>query len=139
MKGTYSCPVCMSDVPHTHDRRRWIGVDFDGTLAKDVWNRQSPYEVGSPIPEMVARVKLWLSLGFQVKVMTARMCPFSYTGNAIRDIKKMESILSAWCGQHIGRWLECTSTKDGLMEVLWDDRAVGVIKNTGQPVRGYSA
>ncbi len=133
--GSYACPICMKDIPHHHDMgRKWIGVDFDGTLSRDKHYRDSPYQVGEPIPAMVSRVREWIAKGYTVKLLTARMNPVSHTG-AIRDIQKMEVLLKAWCVEHLGVELECVMGKDGLMEVLWDDRAVQVIRDVGIPVQ----
>ena len=81
---------------------------------------------------MVNRVKDWISRGFTVKLLTARMNVKSSTG-VNRDICKMNTLLREWCLEHIGTVLECTNAKDGWMEVLWDDRAVSVIPDTGLP------
>lgn len=109
----------------------WIGVDFDGTIAYQVYNRTSPYELGEPIIEMVNRVKDWISKGYEVKLLTARMNKMSSLGME-RDLVKMERILKDWCFKHVGVELECTNMKDGWMDVLWDDRAVTADPNTGQ-------
>ena len=48
----------------------WIGVDLDGTLAKyGIWDGS----IGEPIPLMVERVKIWIALGVEVKIFTARV------------------------------------------------------------------
>ena len=112
---------------------RWIGVDFDGTLAYDPAKRTSPYDIGLPIVPMVNRVKMWIVQGYDVRLLTARMCKYSHTAKCYRDTVRMENILKKWCKDHIGKELRCTSEKDGLMEVLWDDRAVRVLKDTGMP------
>lgn len=119
-------------------RDYWIGVDFDGTLAKSIY-RTDPYQLGPPIPSMIARVQQWLSDGYRVKLMTARMSKYSHTLGVERDIVKMESDLRAWCKLHVGQELECTNEKDGLMLSLWDDRAVGVVKDTGEPLTSILA
>ena len=129
-RGTFCCPICLKSTPHTHSTDRWIGVDFDGTIAFNVLNRTDPYVLGEPIPEMVNRVKDWIAKGFTVKLLTARMNVRSSTGTN-RDICKMNLLLRAWCLKHIGVELECTNSKDGWMEVLWDDRAVTVTPNSG--------
>ncbi len=119
-----NCIICNRDGVHDHnltDQRRWIGVDFDNTLAYNIPDRTDPYTLGEPIPSMVDRVKRWLELGITVKLFTARMCLYSHTGK-MRDIHKMEKMLYDWCIKHIGRPIECTNQKDGYMEVLWDDR-----------------
>jgi hypothetical protein len=128
--GTYCCPICTHDAPHAHSREYWIGVDFDGTLAFSVPNRTDPYELGEPIPAMVNRVKDWLAKGYTVKLLTARMNLHSSTGHT-RDLAKMNALLEQWCQKHIGSVIECVNTKDGWMEVLWDDRAISVDKDTG--------
>ena len=130
--GYGDCPVCTDRLPHEHDKNRWIGVDFDGTLATSI-ARTTPYELGLPILEMVARVRYWIWCGYTVKLFTARMCPISKTTNQVRDLALMEAKLRDWCREHIGHELECVNAKDGLMEVLWDDRAVRVIADTGEP------
>ena len=134
--GTFRCPICMKDYPHSHPYSRWIGVDFDGTVAYNVKNRTSPYELGLPIPAMVNRIRDWLYKGYNVKLLTARMNKKSSTG-VERDVDKMRKLLEGWCEEHIGVPLECTNAKDGFMEVLWDDRAVSVIPNTGIPTVLY--
>ncbi len=46
----------------------WIGVDLDGTLAEyNGW--VSEEHIGHPIPAMAARVKLWISQGFDVRTI----------------------------------------------------------------------
>lgn len=117
-------------VPYSHEY--WIGVDFDGTLAYSIPNRQDPYTLGDPIMLMVNRVKWWLAQGYRVKLFTARMAEYSATGHEWRDLYKMETALRGWCLKHLGTELECTNKKDGLMGLLWDDRAVSVMPDTGR-------
>lgn len=131
-QGTYDCPICTDGFPHQHSQDKWIGVDFDGTLAFSI-ERTSPYELGPPVPEMVNRVRSWLAHGLTVKLFTARMCEISKTTGQVRDLVFMEAELRRWCREHIGSELECVNAKDGLMEVLWDDRAVRVVRDTGRP------
>lgn len=112
----------------------WIGVDLDGTLAEytstpaDQWD---PMRIGKPIPKMVSRIYLWLERGIEVRIVTARVHPAC---DRVRDIE-----LAIW------RWLsvECglpplpiQAHKDYQMIQLWDDRAVGVIANTGERADG---
>jgi hypothetical protein len=106
----------------------WIGVDFDGTLAKRVpWNGIGHAQPGEPIPLMVKRIKQWLKEGKTVKILTARVC--SITSEA--DRKEGERIVRAFCKKHLGRELEVTAEKDRYMSELWDDRAVQVVPDTG--------
>jgi hypothetical protein len=107
----------------------WIGVDLDGTLAyHDEWTHH--LIIGDPIPKMVDRVKKWIADGMDVRVMTARVHP-DWPEHAER-IKAVEN----WCLKHIGTVLPVTYEKDYLMVELWDDRAIQVIKNTGERVDG---
>lgn len=101
----------------------WIGVDLDGTLAKyDSFHGIE--HIGEPITAMVERVQGWLLSGHEVRIFTARIyqCP-----EAIPHIE-------AWCERYIGQKLAVTNVKDFGMIELWDDRAVQVEMNTGQPL-----
>ena len=67
---------------------QWIGVDLDGTLAQaDPW--QGFEHIGKPIPNMMKRVKIWLELGYRVKIVTAGLKtlikPFRPFGNGSRN------------------------------------------------------
>lgn len=106
----------------------WIGVDLDGTLAHyDGWKGID--HIGRAIPPMLERVKAWIEEGRTVKIFTARI--------AVPDARDREMI-----AQTIQNWLqanglprlEVTNVKDFGMLELWDDRAVQVVANTGQPV-----
>jgi hypothetical protein len=136
MKDTETaCLVCGLAHAHEHqlDGDRWIGVDFDGTLAFEIPGRTNPYELGAPVPEMVERVKAWLAAGYRVKLFTARMARYPVTSEYYRDLALMEMELRRWLREHVGTELECTNQKDGGMEVLWDDRVVRVTRNQGKP------
>lgn len=103
----------------------WIGVDLDGTLAYyDGWHSG---KIGRPIMPMVNRIKSWLSRGIQVKIMTARV------SGCEEETKEQEKLIKAWCKEHIGVELEVTCKKDFAMIELWDDRAIRVKANTGEP------
>ncbi len=110
----------------------WIGVDFDGTLAYYEPGTFQPFVFGDPIMPMVERVKRWLAEGYEVRVFTARV---AQPGRLVRGL--IEKALKAWCLTHIGQELEITNEKDMDMLEFWDDRAVQVKMNTGEPV-GYS-
>lgn len=108
----------------------WIGVDFDGTLVhnKSGASHGLPHTC-QPVPVMVMRVKKWLADGRIVKIFTARAAHF-------HDPDAKAAILpsfNAWCLEHIGQILEVTNIKTPSMVELWDDRAVGVERNTGMP------
>lgn len=108
----------------------WIGVDLDATLAEyHGWHGDG--SIGEPVPAMVERVKRWLAMGQEVRILTARASvPDAELAPVVERIEQ-------WCLKHIGQKLEVTCRKDFAMIELWDDRAVQVEANTGRPV-GHS-
>ena len=99
--------------------KEWIGVDLDGTLAKDTgW--KGIEHIGEPVEPMVQKVKRWRKAGKNVKIFTARV-----------DEPKSIPYIKAWLtGLGLGD-MEITNVKDMHMKELWDDRAKGVKKNQG--------
>lgn len=105
------------------EEKQWIGVDLDGTLCEtETWKGFD--HIGKPVPLMLKRVKIWLEMGYRVKIVTARAAD---PEQAIPPIK-------AWLKQQGLPDLEVTNGKDMDMIELWDDRCVQVIPNTGKPV-----
>lgn len=111
--------------------KRWIACDLDRTLAfydTSIWSKynddQKMVHIGEPIPKMLKRVKKWLAKGIPVRIFTAR----ADKPEAVKAIKK-------WCKEHVGQELPVTNVKDRLCKEIWDDRAVGVIPNTGKRVK----
>lgn len=108
--------------------QEWYGVDLDGTLATD-WPPPYP-NVGQPVALMVARVKQWLAEGKEVRIVTARLSPERYDfGDTAED---QRAIVEAWTLAQFGVQLKVQAYKDHGMQELWDDRAVGVQRNTGK-------
>ena len=102
----------------------WIGVDLDGTLAQyGGW--KGPDTIGEPVPLMKERVMKWLNEGAEVRIFTARAA-----------IPEQVAPVQAWCLRHFGVVLPVTNVKDFGMIELWDDRAVGVVANTGRRADG---
>jgi hypothetical protein len=115
-----------------YSSKSWIGVDFDGTLAKLVpWDGKGQMKPGAPIKLMVERVKKWIEDGINVKILTARVCSMLPED----EIDEGRRLIEEFCMENIGVKLEVTSEKDIYMLELWDDRAVQVIPNTGLAVR----
>lgn len=117
----------------------WIGVDLDGTLAEyEGW--QGEDHIGAPIPAMVARVKAWLEIGQEVRIVTARCFHPQMIENGfhVSTMSRWEalSVIKAWCIEHIGVELPIQCWKDYGMIELWDDRAVQVEPNTGRRMDG---
>jgi hypothetical protein len=120
----------------------WIGVDLDGTLA-EYGGWQGPQHIGAPIAPMVERVKRWLADGHEVRIFTARVDGGGVAlqmgnadGEAVRDVSVVRGFIEAWCEEHIGAVLPITNVKDYGMVELWDDRAVRVVMNVGEPCCG---
>ncbi len=113
-------------LPAFPDDAPWIGVDLDGTLARfEYWYGFS--HIGKPIPAMMERVHDWIAEGYKVKIFTARAA----IDGAVPPIQ-------AWLRRHGLEGLEITCEKDDLVLEIWDDRAIQVIVDTGQPVRSPS-
>jgi hypothetical protein len=100
----------------------WIGVDLDGTLARDLGSTRWD-EIGSPIEPMLTRVKRWVAEGRTVKIFTAR-------ASSPRQVAAIKEWLAS-CGLPD---LEVTNVKDLQMIELWDDRCVQVTTNLGEPI-----
>lgn len=103
----------------------WIGVDLDGTLAKDLGDDFNELTIGEPVKPMVDFVKGLVNQGLKVKIFTARVSSSSVNATAVaRAIRK-------WTKKHIGVPLESTSEKDYLCVGFFDDRAHQVIRDQG--------
>lgn len=94
----------------------WIGVDLDGTLAEYDEFRGNDH-VGKPIEPMVRQVRMWLQEGRDVRIFTAR---------------QPHPIIRKFSFDNFGVILPITNIKDPHMQALYDDRAVGVRRNTGE-------
>ena len=99
----------------------WIGVDLDGTLAHSNEPCYIDGCIGDPVTPMLAMVKRWLNEGRDVRIFTARAV---YPGAT--------ALIHRWCLKHGLPALPITNAKDPEMEMLLDDRAVGVERNTGR-------
>lgn len=99
----------------------WIGVDLDGTLA-EYGGWKGPDHIGEPIAGMAFRVRKWLAEGREVRIFTARAC-----------VPEQVASVEAWSLKHFGVTLPVTCVKDFGMVELWDDRAVRVKANEGEP------
>ena len=114
---------------------KWIGVDFDGTLA--YYDRWQGTSLGEPIPLMLERVKHWLAQGIEIRILTARVSSRNQVmrlskGEEMWESEAHRAAIEAWCEKHLGQKLVVTAEKDFQMSELWDDRAVTVEKNTGR-------
>lgn len=98
-------------------KQGWIGVDFDGTLAKyDGWKGCD--HSGEPIKPVVNLIQKLLNRGFEVRIFTARVGPV-YPDQVEANSRTIE----AFCVKHFGKSLRITHEKDQNMLLLIDDRA----------------
>lgn len=100
----------------------WIGVDFDGTLARYDGDPQS---LGEPLLPMLCLVKLMLDAGIDVRIFTARVASVN------EDREEQRAAIQEWTMKYLGVKLPVTAEKDQHMKNLYDDRATRVIFNTG--------
>lgn len=61
------------------------------------------------------------------------------SGVDILTVAKWVTPIENWCLKHIGRKLVVTNVKDFDLLELWDDRAVQVIMNSGEPVMPHTS
>ena len=111
-------------------RRGHIAVDFDKTLVSYDGHYKGPAHIGEPIPEMMGRVRKWLSEGKEVRIFTARADPDE------PDYETAIVAIEHWCQEHFGVILKITNQKKRDTYEIWDDRAIQVIPNTGKRVDG---
>ena len=106
-------------------REDWVGVDFDGTLARtdNPGHFEPPYPLGGPVVGMVELVQSLLAAGVTVKIFSARAIePASIP------------LLQDWSERHgLGR-LEVTNQKDYFLIRYYDDRAIQICANHGLSV-----
>lgn len=117
----------------------WIGVDLDGTLAQyGGWVNE--LHIGDPVPAMASRVRNWIAQGREVRIFTARVCQpdVPLIGGGRASVEAIRSAIQDWTEQHFGVRLPVTNVKDFGMVELWDDRAVRVRANAGEPCCGYT-
>jgi ribonuclease J len=98
----------------------WIGIDLDGTLAfYDEW--RGIEHIGEPIKPMIEFVKDLVSQKKNIKIFTARA-------------SNLQSIpyIHKWLKENNLPEFEVTNKKDFGMIMLYDDRCVQVIMNSGK-------
>jgi glycerophosphoryl diester phosphodiesterase len=101
----------------------WIGIDLDGTIAYyDEW--KGIEHIGRPIMPMIEFVKDLISQGKTIKIFTARA-------------KNRASIpyIHKWLEEYGLAGLEVTNEKDFGMIMLYDDRCMQVVTNSGEIIK----
>ncbi len=111
---------------------KWVGFDFDGTLAYDVEDMGA---LGEPIPPMVELAKQYIAAGVEVRILTARVwvpADERWKPELARECGALRMRLMAWTELHLGKRLKITCEKDPMMSHFYDDRAVEVRRNNGE-------
>ena len=118
------------DIPF--EGQPWFGFDLDGTITMHPSPSTTGAGVGLPIKGEVYDLFIRHCMkSDRVKIMTAR----AYSGNP--DRAKEIAAIHEWLEEYFPKPchnLEVTSEKDYLLIRLYDDRAVQVIRDTGELV-----
>lgn len=113
--------ACNGDAPHG----QWLAVDLDGTLAQyHGW--VSEEHIGEPVVSIVAAINARRAAGWKVAIFTARV-----SGDA-GESYRAEAAIWKWLDFYNIKVEGITCTKHKHFSEFWDDRAVQVIKNTGE-------
>lgn len=106
--------------------KRCVAVDFDGTLAHyDGWKGPGVY--GEPIQPMVEKVKALLAEGHEAWIFTARLA-----GLEMDEYQAEYHYITNWLNAAGLPSLPMTCIKLKRFTEFWDDRAVRIIRNTGE-------
>ena len=108
-----------------------IAVDWDGTLV-EYTQFKGACIYGAPVPRMVYRIQDWLKEGHAVIIFTSRVSDEHTISRVAEEIATIQVAL-----HDMGLPpLMVTANKYTHISEFWDDRAVHVIKNTGQVAIG---
>lgn len=101
----------------------WIGIDLDGTLAHyDGWKGIA--HIGNPIKPMLEFVNKLISEGKKLKIFTARA-----------ENSLSLPYIEEWLKSHNLPQLEITNRKDFGIIMLYDDRCIQVVSNSGKIIK----
>ncbi|AIK67536.1 hypothetical protein SS1_32 [Cronobacter phage vB_CsaP_Ss1] len=104
--------------------KRIIAVDLDGTLAYyDGW--KGIEHIGSVIPEVANAIERAQKEGADVWIFTARVSDPS-------DAEQAGKYVHDWLIKNNIKFEGITAVKHKFFSEFWDDRAIQVIKNTGE-------
>lgn len=108
----------------------WTGIDLDRSIAYYYSGdllENGPLYIGAPIPDGVAFAKRLLREGIDLRIFTARVAEPDQ-----ELLAKIREAIEQWCLEHIGRVLPITNVKDWHCDMIYDDKATGMIPNTGR-------
>lgn len=102
-----------------------IFLDLDATLSY-YDGYKGVGVLGKPIPAMMDKVRRWLKEGHKITIFTAR------ASNMIEVVA-----IKKWLKNNGLPDFPVTNIKSSHASVFYDDRAVQIVKNTGQTVEEY--
>jgi hypothetical protein len=107
-----------------------VWLDFNGTLVRHrqgdpVW-KDGEVLIGTPVREMVTRVRRHLAKGRKFVLKSAMMSDPDSQRRA-----KVEKALGDWSLKHLGQRLEVTATCRPEFIDQWDDKVKRVLRNEG--------
>lgn len=97
----------------------WIGVELDGVLATAT-TPQALSVIGEPVDAMMNRIRQWVMVDVDVRILTARA-----------GVEGQTSLIHQWLASHGIKPLPVTDQKDFRMVQFFDCDAVHVICNRG--------
>lgn len=101
-----------------------IAVDLDGTLAEyNGWRGME--HIGAPVQNIVTALKYHQSQGAKIWIFTARVSDDNEAPQATFHIKN-------WLKRYNIEVDGITAVKHKFFTEIWDDRAIQVVRNTGQ-------
>ena len=115
-------------------KKGWVGVDLDGTLATMTNRDFDPRDIGEPVPKMISLVKKYLDEGKEVKIFTARVATIG-TIDSFYNTLVGRRYIQLWAKKHIGRKLDVVCAKNYKMLTCYDDASIQVVQNTGELVQ----
>jgi hypothetical protein len=83
--------------------------------------------VGRPVKAILKRIRAWREAGWEVRLITARACD----PDCLPEVRK-------WLKRRKLTDMPITNRVDRYCVEIWDDRAIQVERNTGNPVRSLS-
>ena len=104
--------------------KRIVACDLDGTLAIYKGERDHMF-IGEPIKCMVDAIKVIRECNGEVWIFTARL-----SDPQTHDVAK--KVIEDWLKKHDIQVDGITCVKQKFFSEFWDDRAIQVIKNTGE-------
>jgi hydroxymethylpyrimidine pyrophosphatase-like HAD family hydrolase len=105
--------------------KRIIAVDLDGTLA-EYHGWKGVTHIGKAVPSIVSALKQAQELGAEIWIFTARVSD--------DESSQASFYINDWLKQHGIEVAGITATKHKFFTEFWDDRAIQVVRNTGEMV-----